>query len=118
MCALVTGVQTCALPISASTERWMAFVKATPEIDGVNIHPHIPAIQASKPFLDYILPRMRPEPKFIVTVFSLVWGGQRNMTGAVNRAFAVKGRKGVRWGRNVSLRASPSGSPTSKKKSR
>src|SRR3546814_14051911 len=90
MCALVTGVQTCALPISASTERWMAFVKATPEIDGVNIHPHIPAIQASKPFLDYILPRMRPEQHFIVTEFSLVWWWQRNMKGVVNPAFADK----------------------------
>src|SRR3546814_10225711 len=50
MCALVTGVQTCALPIS----------------------------------------RMRPEQKFIVTEFSLVWWWQRNMKGVVNPAFADK----------------------------
>ncbi|AQR73421.1 hypothetical protein [Sphingomonas sp. LM7] len=75
---------------TTSTERWMAFVKATPEIDGVNIHPHIPAIQASKPFLDYILPRMRPEQKFIVTEFSLVWWWQQNMKGQVPAAFAEK----------------------------
>jgi hypothetical protein len=75
---------------TASTERWMAFVKATPELDGVNIHPHIPAIQASKPFLDYILPRMRPEQKFIVTEFSLVWWWQQNMKGVVAPAFADK----------------------------
>ena len=75
---------------TASTERWMAFVKATPELDGVNIHPHIPAIQASKPFLDYILPRMRPEQTFIVTEFSLVWWWQQNMKGVVAPAFADK----------------------------
>lgn len=73
-----------------ATERWLAFVKATPEIDGVNIHPHIRAIEESKPFLDYILPRMRPEQKFIVTEFSLVWWWQQNMTGTVPAAFADK----------------------------
>ena len=75
---------------TASTERWMAFVKAMPEIDGVDIHPHIPAIQASRPFLDYILPRMRPEQKFLVTEFSLVWWWQQNMKGQVPAAFADK----------------------------
>ena len=73
-----------------ATERWLAFVKATPEIDGVNIHPHIRAIEESKPFLDYILPRMRPEQKFIVTEFSLVWWWQQNMKGPVPAAFADK----------------------------
>jgi hypothetical protein len=73
-----------------ATERWLAFVKATPEIDGVNIHPHIRAIEESKTFLDYILPRMRPEQKFIVTEFSLVWWWQANMKGPVPAAFADK----------------------------
>ncbi|AJA07311.1 hypothetical protein SKP52_01870 [Sphingopyxis fribergensis] len=75
---------------TASTQRWMEFVKATPEIDGVDIHPHIPAIQASKPFLDYILPRMRPEQTFLVTEFSLVWWWQQNMKGTVPAMFANK----------------------------
>jgi hypothetical protein len=73
-----------------ATERWLSFVKATPEIDGVNIHPHIRAIEESKPFLDYILPRMRPEQKFIVTEFSLVWWWQANMKGTIPAAFADK----------------------------
>lgn len=75
---------------TATTERWLAFVKATPEIDGVNIHPHIRAIEESKPFLDYILPRMRPDQKFIATEFSLVWWWQANMKGTVPAAFADK----------------------------
>lgn len=75
---------------NASTERWMAFVKQTPELDGVNIHPHIPTIEASKPFLDFILPRMRPDQKFLVTEFSLVWWWQQNMQGRIPAAFAAK----------------------------
>jgi len=73
-----------------TTERWMAFVKATPEIDGVNIHPHIRAIQESKTFLDYILPRMRPEQTFLVTEFSLVWWWKENLKGAAPAAFIEK----------------------------
>lgn len=73
-----------------STERWMQFVRDTPEIDGVNIHPHIPHLQASQPFLDYILPRMRPEQTFTVTEFSLIWWWERNMTEPVSPAYAQK----------------------------
>ena len=73
-----------------STERWMEFVRTTPEIEGVNIHPHVPAIELSQPFLDYILPRMRPEQKFIATEFSLVGWWAQNMRKPVNPAFADK----------------------------
>lgn len=73
-----------------ATERWMAFVKQTPELDGVTIHPHIAAIEQSKAFLDYILPRMRPEQTFIVTEFSLIWWWQANMEKPVNPVFADK----------------------------
>jgi hypothetical protein len=73
-----------------ATERWLSFVKATPELDGVNIHPHVRAIEESKAFLDYILPRMRPEQKFLVTEFSLVWWWQANMKGPVPAGFADK----------------------------
>ncbi|SBV31549.1 conserved exported protein of unknown function [uncultured Sphingopyxis sp.] len=78
--------------ITPSTERWLAFVKATPEIDGVNIHPHVPRIELSKAFLDYILPRMRPEQTFIVTEFSLVGWWQQNLAKPVAPAFADKYR--------------------------
>lgn len=75
---------------TATTERWMAFVKETPELAGVTIHPHLGAIEQSKAFLDYILPRMRPEQKFIVTEFSLIWWWQENMKKPVAPAFADK----------------------------
>jgi hypothetical protein len=71
-------------------ERWMAFVKATPEIDGVNIHPHIRTIEESKVFLDYIQPRMRPEQKFLSTEFSLIWRWKAQLEGTVPTAYATK----------------------------
>ncbi|AJA07309.1 hypothetical protein SKP52_01860 [Sphingopyxis fribergensis] len=76
--------------ITPSTERWLAYVKATPEIEGVNIHPHVPKIELSKAFLDYILPRMRPQQTFIVTEFSLVGWWQQNLQKPVAPAFADK----------------------------
>ncbi|NIJ22279.1 hypothetical protein FHS95_003994 [Sphingomonas naasensis] len=73
-----------------ATERWLSFIKATPELDGVNLHPHIRAIEESKPFLDYVLPRLRPDQKFIVTEFSLVWWWQANMEKPAPAAFLAQ----------------------------
>ncbi|RYD57745.1 MAG: hypothetical protein EOP60_04010 [Sphingomonadales bacterium] len=75
---------------NSTTDRWMAFIKETPELDGVNIHPHILAIEESKAFLTYILPRMRPEQKFLVTEFSLVWWWKQNLKGTIPASFAAK----------------------------
>lgn len=76
--------------LTPSTERWMAYVKATPEIDGVDIHPHVPSLSASKPFLAYILPRMRAEQTFIVTEFLLTWWWKKNMKRPVDPRYAWK----------------------------
>ncbi|WP_199257235.1 hypothetical protein [Pantoea sp. BAV 3049] len=73
-----------------STARWMAFVKATPDIEGVDIHPHVPSLEASRPFLDYILPRMRPDQTFLVTEFSLVTWWRQNMHKPISAAYAAK----------------------------
>ncbi|ANY19326.1 hypothetical protein A6F68_00800 [Tsuneonella dongtanensis] len=71
-----------------TTARWLEFVRETPEIAGVDIHPHLPAIEASQQFLDYVLPRMRPDQKFLVTEFSLVWHWQSHMKDSVSEPFA------------------------------
>jgi hypothetical protein len=73
---------------TAATERWMTFVRQTPEIDGVDIHPHVPSPDAVQPFLDYILPRLRPDQTFLVTEFSLVWYWQAHMSDQVSAQFA------------------------------
>lgn len=72
------------------TDRWMAFVKETPELDGVSIHPHLSQIEQSQAFLDYILPRMRPNQTFIVTEFSLVWWWKEQMGKPVSPAFTSR----------------------------
>jgi hypothetical protein len=73
-----------------AAERWMTFVRETPEIEGVDIHPHIPSPAAAKPFLDYILPRMRPGQTFLVTEFSIVWYWQQHMKDPIPATFAQK----------------------------
>ncbi|MFI7062477.1 hypothetical protein ACIBL3_15945 [Kribbella sp. NPDC050124] len=73
-----------------AAERWMTFVRETPDIEGVDIHPHVPSVAAVEPFLDYILPRLRPEQKFLVTEFSLVWLWKAHLTDTIPAEFAQR----------------------------
>lgn len=73
-----------------AAERWMAFVRETPEIEGVDIHLHLPDPARAQAFLDYILPRMRPDQMFLVTEFSLVWYWQRHLEDTVSPEFAER----------------------------
>ena len=84
---------------TASTERWMAFVKATPGIEGVDIHPHLPDMEGTKTFVDYVVPRMRPNQKFLVLEFSIVRWWEQHMKDPVPAAYAEKYRL-VRGTRN------------------
>lgn len=71
-----------------ATERWMTFVRKTPEIQGVDIHPHLPARENVQAFLDYILPRMRADQTFLVTEFSLVWYWKDHLRDPISEEFA------------------------------
>ncbi|MBB4839625.1 hypothetical protein HNP52_002694 [Sphingomonas kyeonggiensis] len=73
-----------------TTDRWLAFIQQTPELEGLDIHPHITTIEESKAFLDYILPRMRSDQKFLVLEFSLVWWWKQHLKDPVPAAFAAK----------------------------
>jgi hypothetical protein len=73
-----------------AVERYLAFVRETPEIEGVDLHPHVPDEARIQEFLDYTLPRLRPEQTFLVTEFSLVWHWQRHMTDRIPAAFALR----------------------------
>ncbi|MBF8189453.1 hypothetical protein ITP53_27700 [Nonomuraea sp. K274] len=73
-----------------AAERWMTFVRETPEIEGVDIHPHIPTPEDTQPFLDYILPRMRADQTFLVTEFSLVWYWKQHLEDTVSPDFAQR----------------------------
>ncbi|WP_143219836.1 hypothetical protein [Actinomadura sp. CNU-125] len=71
-----------------AVERYLAFVRETPEIEGVDLHPHVPDETLIQDFLDYTLPRLRPDQTFLVTEFSLVWYWQKHMTDRIPAAFA------------------------------
>jgi hypothetical protein len=73
---------------TAATQRWMGFVRGNPAIAGTDIHPHLPDPGAGSHYLDYILPRMRPDQKFLATEFSLVLFYKKHLTDAVPAAFA------------------------------
>lgn len=73
---------------TGATERWMEFVKKTEAIDGVDIHPHVKTPGGGQEYLDYVLPRMRPEQKFLATEFSLVLLWKDHLTDAVSAEFA------------------------------
>jgi hypothetical protein len=82
-----------------AAERWMAFVRDTPSISGTDIHPHLPEPGADQPYLDFVLPRMRPDQKFLATEFSLVQFWADHLKDPVSPEFA--GRYGVRPGTPV-----------------
>lgn len=71
-----------------AVERYLAFVRNTPAIEGVDLHPHVADQVQIQAFLDYTLPRLRPAQTFLVTEFSLVWHWQRHMTDRIPATFA------------------------------
>jgi hypothetical protein len=71
-----------------AVERWMRFVRDTPAIEGVDIHPHLPFSGAGQRYLDYILPRMRSGQRFLATEFSLVHLWKEHLSDPVPGAFA------------------------------
>jgi hypothetical protein len=75
---------------TAATERWLEFVRETPEISGVDIHPHVRSLQEAEAFLAYVLPRLRADQKFIATEFSLVWYWKQHLGDRVPQAFASR----------------------------
>ncbi|TDD71374.1 hypothetical protein E1262_06290 [Jiangella aurantiaca] len=75
---------------TAAVERYLTFVRDTPEIEGVDLHPHVPDEARIQDFLDYTIPRLRPDQTFLATEFSLVWYWQQHMTDRIPAAFAQR----------------------------
>ncbi|WP_233627877.1 MULTISPECIES: hypothetical protein [unclassified Saccharopolyspora] len=71
-----------------ATERWMTFVRETPAIEGVDIHPHVAKPENVQKYLDYVLPKLRPDQKFLATEFSLVLFWEDQMEQPVSGKFA------------------------------
>jgi hypothetical protein len=77
---------------TAATERWMAYVRDTPQLAGTDIHPHLSAPGNGRAYLDYILPRMRSDQKFLATEFSLVLYYKSHLNDPVAADFASRYR--------------------------
>jgi hypothetical protein len=75
---------------TAQTRRWMTFTAHTPSIAGVDIHPHVPSLAAAQKYVDYVLPFLRSDQKFLATEFSLVQLWKLHMNDPVNPAFASR----------------------------
>jgi hypothetical protein len=73
----------------AGTDRWMSYVRDTPEIEGTDIHPHVAAPDGVQAYLDYILPKLGGK-KFLATEFSLVLLFKDHLTDRVAAEFADK----------------------------
>jgi hypothetical protein len=76
-----------------ATAAWMAYVRNTAALDGVDIHPHLSSPGSGQAYLDYITPLMRGDQTFLATEFSLVLYYQQHLRDTVPSAFA--GRYGL-----------------------
>ncbi|MEU0130623.1 hypothetical protein [Streptomyces sp. NPDC006289] len=75
-----------------AADAWLAHVKATPQIDGVDIHPHVSRIEDAEAYTDYVLPAIRPEQRFLATEFSLVQWWKQHWSDPVPTVYADRHR--------------------------
>ncbi|MCB5907803.1 hypothetical protein [Streptomyces pinistramenti] len=75
---------------TAATRRWVEFVHDTKEIEGVDIHPHVVSIDAGQKYLDYVVPHLRDDQKFLVTEFSLVLNWREHLRDTIPVPFAMR----------------------------
>ncbi|MEB8340293.1 hypothetical protein [Streptomyces endophyticus] len=73
-----------------ATERWLRFVHKTPELAGVDIHPHVTSLQSAAKYINYVVPTLRPDQKFLATEFSLVQFWKGHMHDPVSPTFAKR----------------------------
>ncbi len=66
--------------ISDATREWIEFVNETPQLEGLDIHPHVTSAEAAQKYLDYLLHWLDDDKKFLVTEFSLVHHYANQMT--------------------------------------
>ncbi|CAI7660967.1 unnamed protein product [Penicillium pancosmium] len=71
-------------------ERFLHFIAVTPELDGVDIHPHMMTFDGHQSMLEYCLARIRPEQTFLTTEFTMVWHWKERMNDTVSSKFCTK----------------------------
>ncbi|KAJ5107179.1 hypothetical protein N7456_003854 [Penicillium angulare] len=80
------------LPVkrTQAIERMLQFIASRPELEGADLHPHMPTLQGHKSMLEYVLPRLRPDQRFLATEFSLVWHWKKHLADPVSEYFCTK----------------------------
>ncbi|MFG2827104.1 hypothetical protein ACGFWI_06460 [Streptomyces sp. NPDC048434] len=73
--------------ISEATRGWIEFVNKTPQLEGLDIHPHVTSAEAAQKYLNYVLPKLHDNKKFLVTEFSLVGYYEKQMTQTIPTDF-------------------------------
>lgn len=73
-----------------ATERWVAFVNRKPELEGLDIHPHVDSLQAAGKYVQYVVSRLDKNKKFLATEFSLVQLWEQHMGDKIPAAYAEK----------------------------
>ncbi|MEW1750899.1 hypothetical protein ACIQU1_20475 [Streptomyces angustmyceticus] len=73
-----------------ATERWVRFVNRTPELEGLDIHPHVDSLQAAGRYVQYVVSRLDRGKKFLATEFSLVQLWEDHMGDKIPAAYAEK----------------------------
>ncbi|WP_235978608.1 hypothetical protein [Streptomyces lycii] len=73
-----------------ATRRWLDFVRKTPAIAGVDIHPHLSAPGGARRYLEYVLPALRDDQTFLATEFSLVLLWKEHLGDPVSAKFAAR----------------------------
>ncbi|MEV8567810.1 hypothetical protein AB0436_19920 [Streptomyces sp. NPDC051322] len=74
---------------TAQTRRWMTFTARTRSIAGVDIHPHVADPSDAQKYVDYVLPWLRPDQRFLATEFSLVLLWKAHLSDSVDPHFAA-----------------------------
>ncbi|MGH4034149.1 hypothetical protein ACQB60_35105 [Actinomycetota bacterium Odt1-20B] len=73
-----------------ATERWVAFVNRKPEIEGLDIHPHVASLREADKYVQYVVSRLDQHKKFLATEFSLVQHWKNHMGDRIPAAYAEK----------------------------
>ena len=73
-----------------AVERMLKYIASKPELDGIDLHLHTPALAGHRKALNYALPFLRPDQKFLSTEFSLIWHWYKNMKHPVSEYYCNK----------------------------
>lgn len=80
------------LPVkrTKAVNRMLSFIASRPDLEGVDLHLHIPTMEGHKAMLDYALSRIRPDQTFLATEFSLVWHWRQHFNDVVSSHYLHK----------------------------